>query len=310
MDQYWEENALKETGAVKDPSWTCTSWVYSRVSWKKADGWNRVQVLVKGLNPRNPSPEDFIDDVDLPSWVCRARKAPFELYAHPGMHIKKTGRANANPLVGEPKDGHRNYSAAQTKGVALGSSEGLKFRKRPCAGHYSLYVQGFVIDTVEKVVEASQGGNIPRSWLDLGCWGPSYDKDPPAELWRTLVADRGSDNRNPLYYYARACKESVNRGGIASGRVNTTALINNERNSIIAKFCRRVHTVIWARSMFRTESGKLGIAASDVKVGDKICILYGCTVPVVLSIEKRTKSSERKTNLRTNSRHSSLVSKG
>jgi hypothetical protein len=64
-------------------------------------------------------------------------------------------------------------------------------------------------------------------------------------------------------------------------------LINNERNSIIAEFCRRVHAVIWGRSMFRTTSGKLGISASDVKVGDNICILYGCTVPVVLSVENK-----------------------
>jgi hypothetical protein len=253
--------------------------------------WNRVKELVaksvKRESAREISPGDISRDIDLPSWVCRAKNAPFEIYSHPGMHIQKTGRANANPLVGEPKDGHRNYSAAQTKGVTLGSSEGIKFRKRPRAGHYSLYVRGFVIDKVEAVVEASQGGNIPRSWLDLGRWEPPYAQDPPSELWRTLVADRGIDNRNPPFYYARACRESVSRGGIASGRVNTTALINNERNSIIAEFCRRVHAVIWGRSMFRTKSGKLGIAASDVKVGDEICILYGCTVPVVLSIQHK-----------------------
>ena len=78
-----------------------------------------------------------------------------------------------------------------------------------------------------------------------------------------------------------------------SGRVDTTALINNERNSIIAEFCRRVHAVIWGRSMFRTESGKLGIACSDVKVGDKICILYGCTVPVILSVQHKTPAQRK-----------------
>ncbi|KAH8635928.1 hypothetical protein IG631_07762 [Alternaria alternata] len=292
MKEYWEDNRKKEVGTMMEPSWTWPSPMDDGITrWKKPNGWDRVQKLVTVSAKHGPvlqeSPKDRRQDIGLPSWVCRAKKAPFELYAHPGMHIKKTGRANANPLVGEPKDGHRNYSAAQTKGVTLESSVGLKFRKRPCAGHYSLYVRGFVIDTVEIVVEASQGGNIPRSWLDLGGWEPPYDKDPPGELWRTLVADRGIENRNPPSYYARACKESVNRGGIASGRVNTTALINNERNSIIAEFCRRVHAVIWGRSMFRTTSGKLGISASDVKVGDNICILYGCTVPVLLSVENK-----------------------
>ena len=291
MEDYWYENSKKEAETLIDPSWMYLSPVNGRDRWKNPIGWGRVRKLVTVSAKRGPVlqelPKDRRQDIDLPSWVCRAKKTPFELYAHPGMHIKKTGRANANPLVGEPKDGHRNYSAAQTKGVTLESSVGLKFRKRPYAGHYSLYVRGFVIDTVETVAEASQGGNIPRSWLEMGGWEPPYDKDPPGELWRTLVADRGIENRNPPSYYARACKESVNRGGIASGRVNTTALINNERNSIIAEFCRRVHAVIWGRSMFRTTSGKLGISANDVKVGDNICILYGCTVPVVLSVENK-----------------------
>ncbi|CAN9143262.1 unnamed protein product [Alternaria sp. RS040] len=287
MKAYWEENKKKESDEMKDPSWRVLSTVDGPNDWKKPNGWGRVKALVKLSAKRGPAKEtsatNIYRDIDLPSWVCRAKKAPVELYPHPGMQTNKIGRANANPLVGEPKDGHRNYSASQTKALTFQSSGGLRFRKRPQAGHYSLYVTGFVIDTVKTVVEASQGGNIPRSWLDLGGWEPPYEKDPPSELWRTLVADRGIENRNPPSYYARACRESVSRGGIASGRVNTTALINNERNSIIAEFCRRVHAVIWGRSMFRTKSGKLGIAASDVKVGDKICILYGCTVPVLLS---------------------------
>lgn len=230
----------------------------------------------KGARKGPYSQADY--DLDLPSWVARASKAPFKIYPHPGMHISKTGRANADPLVGSPQDGHRNYSAAQTEPI---DSLKLRFRKRPVMGHYSLYVRGFELDEVEEVRDASQGGDIPQSWLDLGGWTEPYSDDPPAEFWRTIVADRGRDNRNPPYYYARACKESVRRGGIASGRVATSDLINNERNSIIAEFCRRVHAVIWGRSLFRTKKGRLGLA-TGVQKGDKICILYGCTVPVVL----------------------------
>ena len=132
------------------------------------------------------------------------------------------------------------------------------------------------------VRDASQGGYIPKSWLDLGGWEHPYQDDPPDEFWRTLVADRGRENRNPPYYYARACKESVHKGGIASGRVNTTDLINNEQNSIIAEFCRRVHAVIWGRRLYKTKTGRLGLA-SKVQEGDLVCIIYGCTVPVILT---------------------------
>ena len=223
------------------------------------------------------------DVKELPSWVARASRAPFILDSHPGMSIKKVGRANADPLVGQPTDGHRNYNAAQTRPVNL---EVLKFRRRPELSHYSMYVQGFIIDEVEEVKDASSAGDIPRAWLELGGWDPPFDKDPPDDLWRTLVADRGRDNRNPPYYYARACRESAQKGNINSGRIATMSLINNERNSIITEFCRRVHAVIWSRRMFKTKEKRLGLAY-DVKPGDKVCILYGCTVPVILRKKKK-----------------------
>ncbi|PSN69361.1 HET-domain-containing protein [Corynespora cassiicola Philippines] len=278
-DQYWEEIDKRD---VWDKN--------TSQEWKKPRGWAEVEKLVKGakVEPQdlvkctssrcNNIEEHVHDDLELPSWVARASRAPFNLYPHPGMHILKTGRAHADSLVGMPRDGHRNYSAAQTKGVR---TETLKFRKRPFLGHYSLYVEGIELDEIAEVEDASQGGNMPKSWLDLGGWKPPYSDDPPAEFWRTIVADRGHENRNPPYYYARACKESVNKGGVASGRVNTTALINNEQNSIIAEFCRRVHAVIWGRSLFKTKKGRLGLA-TNVQKGDKVCIFYGCTVPVIL----------------------------
>ncbi|KAI4957079.1 hypothetical protein J4E86_005552 [Alternaria arbusti] len=230
-------------------------------------------------------------DIDLPSWVPRAKNAPFEIYRHPGIDIAKTGRANADPLVGWPQDGHRNYSAAQTEAVKF---DYLKFRKRSYMGHYSLYVTGFKVDEVDEVRDASQGGSIPNSWLELSGWEPPYTQDPPSAFWRTIVADRGSDNRNPPYYYARACRESVGKGGRESGSVNTTDLINNERNSIIAEFCRRVHAVIWGRSLFRTKQGKQLGLGKDVQKGDLVCILHGCTVPVILRAQKKNEGDKAK----------------
>jgi len=170
----------------------------------------------------------------------------------------------------------------------------LKFRKRSYMGHYSLYVTGFKVDEVDEVRDASQGGSIPNSWLELSGWEPPYTQDPPSAFWRTIVADRGSDNRNPPYYYARACRESVGKGGRESGSVNTTDLINNERNSIIAEFCRRVHAVIWGRSLFRTKQGKQLGLGKDVQKGDLVCILHGCTVPVILRAQKKNEGDKAK----------------
>ena len=239
-------------------------------------------------------PSKARDDIGLPSWVARASQAPFMLDHAPGMDMRKTSRANADPLVGSPTDGHRNYNAAGSEKLNIHT---LKFNKRPILGHYSLYVKGFELDTVEVVADASQLGSIPRDWLKLGGW-EDLNKDPPDQFWRTIVADRGRDNRNPPYYYARACKESVNKGGHLGGSVNTTALINDEQNSIVAEFCRRVHAVIWNRCLFKTKMGRLGLA-NKVEKDDKVCILYGCTVPVILGErEKRKAEYDENRNLK------------
>jgi hypothetical protein len=228
-----------------------------------------------------------IKELELPSWVANIDGAPFDIFPHAGMDMVKMGRRNADPLVGTPLDGHRNYSAGQTKVVDL---ETLKFKRRAQLGHYSLYLKGFCFDRVDKVSQVSQAGAIPASWLDLAGWTEARKPtgingkldDPPTAFWRTLVADRGRNDRNPPYYYARACRETILKGGIRSNAVDTTALIYHERNSIIAEYCRRVQSVIWNRALIKTKKGNLGLVSEEVREGDLICILYGCTVPVIL----------------------------
>ena len=108
------------------------------------------------------------------------------------------------------------------------------------------------------------------------------------------MADRGMYDRNPPYYYARACKETIFKGGLQSGAVDTTALMYNERNSIVAEFCRRVQAVIWNRALIRTEKGSLGLASNKVQKGDMVCIIYGCTVPLILRKKEYKSMQERR----------------
>ncbi|KAK8060052.1 hypothetical protein PG996_009982 [Apiospora saccharicola] len=210
-------------------------------------------------------------DISLPSWVATVDSAPFGLFHHPGMHFPRTGRKNADPLVGLPEDGDRNYSAAQKHKPeeSEDKASNLEFRKRPVLGHYSFYVKGFVLDEIDEVAAPAYGGNIPKAWADVA-------------FLRTLVADRGKGNRNPPHYYSKACRESISKGSIDSGRVNIEALINSEQNSIITEFCRRVQEVIWNRRLIKTKDGILGLAPEQVKPGDCVCIIYGCSVPVIL----------------------------
>ncbi|KAF7558406.1 hypothetical protein G7046_g5753 [Stylonectria norvegica] len=134
--------------------------------------------------------------------------------------------------------------------------------------------------------------HIPKKWMQLGGWDnagdPQRDKGPPDEFWRTLVADRGVNARNPPSFYERACKESAAKGGLAGGTISTSDFIYNERNSIVVQFCRRVQEVIWNKRLIVTRDGYLGIASERVHKDDLVVILYGASVPVILRKKKKT----------------------
>ncbi|KAI4915052.1 hypothetical protein J4E90_005089 [Alternaria incomplexa] len=218
-------------------------------------------------------------DMALPSWVPQLSNAPYAMAQRPGLTGPKMSRINADPLVGLPS----SYSAAETKGVDI---KALRFRKRLKPGHFdegrfSMYVRGFKLDVIKDVTQVSRNGHIPAEWLDLAEWEDGKGL-PPDMFWRTLVANRGKDGKNPPVYYSRACQESFRKGGLESGAIDTTALIEYERNSVVAQFCRRVQAVTWNRALVRTDLGTLGLVGKDVQKGDLVCILYGCSVPVVL----------------------------
>lgn len=147
------------------------------------------------------------------------------------------GRLGPGLLVGMPGSRH-NYNATR-RVVDLSS---IRFRKRTILGHYSLYLRGFIVDEVVYIAASSQGGSIPNKWIQLAHWD-DISQDLPDEFWRTLVADRGLYTHNTPYYYLRAYKEAIKKGGLSSGAIDTTKLLN-DGSDIVAEFCRRVQSII------------------------------------------------------------------
>ncbi|MCJ1394513.1 hypothetical protein MMC18_007391 [Xylographa bjoerkii] len=227
--------------------------------------------------------EEYLDqDVSLPSWIPDLRRAAFTMKEHPSTTIgHRMERKNADALVGMPTNGERNYSAA---GTSVITRPKLNFKKRD--HYYSMFVEGFILDKVGQVEEPARLGNIPWSWLGFGGWHDTRT-DPPQEFWMTLVADRGANGRKPPAFYPRACKESVNK--MTEGDpLDTKQLINEGRCTVVAEFLRRVQAVIWNRRLMHTQRGNMGLVHETVKTGDMICVLYGCSVPVVLRKTDKT----------------------
>jgi Heterokaryon incompatibility protein (HET) len=221
--------------------------------------------------PWAPDADDLPDDDrdDLPSWICRLSRSPFR--PRPDGNY---GRVNAELLVGEPQLGPKAYNAARTT-----APEFHRF------GGRSLFVHGFVLDTVKYMKSPAVEGNIPHEWLAFGGWS-KVKEEPPESFWRTLVADRDNKGHNPPSYYRRACKQSFSQRTLG-GSLNTTSLINNnERSKTMTNYLKRVQSVVWMKRLMKSEGHNgeqlMGLVPNESEPGDLICIFRGCSVPVVL----------------------------
>jgi hypothetical protein len=224
----------------------------------------------------------------LPSWVIKASETSFKIMTHT-LARKKVTRQNADSLVAPPDAARTQYAASSNERF---DKSKLAFKRRPNLRHYSMYVQGFIFDRVERVEASSQDGCIPKEWAELADW-VDLEKPPPEAFWRTLVVNRGRDGRAPPIYYEEACWRSTIQGVIQTGAVNTSMLISNDRNSIISQFCKRVQASILNRRLIKTERGRLGLASKSVAKGDLLCVLPGCSVPVALRVLSKNLGDEK-----------------
>jgi hypothetical protein len=240
----------------------------------------------------------------LPSWVATIEKAPFRNASHAGKIgaiSVEARRNNADPLVDSPGKKYPMYNAGGSKPIDYDS---LRFKTRELHGHCSLYVKGFCFDRVASVSQPSRAGAIPRSWFDLGNWPEARTVTernkrllmPPAAFWRTLVADRDEDGCAIRTLYKQGCKEIAAGGQIKDDTIDFTHLIHGRPNTNIAAYCRRVQSVIWNRVLVKTKKGALGLVSEGVQKGDLICVLYGCTVPVILRQENARFKTENEHN--------------
>jgi hypothetical protein len=213
-------------------------------------------------------------ELNLPTWV-----RPLQSSLQPNINIPE--RINADSLVGLP--GHSHYDASRGSVAAfwkIGSRQSFDNTK-------SLFVRGIRIDTISKLGPRAEEGIILHEWLELGGCDSASEIVPEA-FWRTLVADRGPNRSDAPPWYPRAFLDCLRLS--PTGNINTNRLIaESEALSlhIIIDFLQRVQSVIWNRKFLVSEhKGWIGLAPTASQVGDFICILYGCTVPVVLRPKK------------------------
>lgn len=147
---------------------------------------SNLDILCRPWAPRSSKP--------LPSWIPSVEDASFETrparFAPGGQQI---ARKHHDPLVQGSDAGITVYNACRNQ-------RSLEWRfgdEQKGESKFSLFVSGFVVDTIGAISVFAQLGNVPEEWFALAGWYP-WDthgrripsSKPPDQLWRTLVADR------------------------------------------------------------------------------------------------------------------------
>jgi hypothetical protein len=153
----------------------------------------------------------------------------------------------------------------------------------------ALYVRGFKLSTVTFKTDPIPDGVIPAVGLKKLGWkrtGLTEYNAVPDRVWRTLVADKGPEGKNPPSWYHRACLRCLVHT-TPNGHINTQDLLNNDPPKIIRNYLKRVQAVTWNRVVLEADNGEdedilVGIGPPKTEINDIVCILFGCSVPCIL----------------------------
>jgi hypothetical protein len=163
----------------------------------------------------------------------------------------------------------------------------------------TMHVKGFRLGEIKVLSSRVAEGTVPRECFEMGGWkNPEPDEREvpivPDELWRTLVADRDPHGNNPPPWYPRACRICMAHTTV-NGDLDIRTLIELGKPDIMVQYLKRVECVIWNRKFIQSElkdfvdaTGHItqrklfGLAPESARVKDLICILLGCSVPVIL----------------------------
>lgn len=235
-------------------------------------------------------PPRLKDEESHPSWLLHDQRSRFELDdSDSGLPLTRVvRRVRADPLVGQPGCMRRPYRAC---GKTRASNCEILGR--------TLHTLGHPLGQIADIGDTANNAIIPEDWRALIGWTQA-DKDPPDNFWRTLVADKGLNNQPPPARFKLACKWAFDLGG--KHNVDLTDVRNDgDGEPPLKEFLDCAIATVWNRRLFVTEefasvdgrsppSHFVGLGPKNARIGDVVCVLWGCAVPVLLRPAKLNKS--------------------
>jgi hypothetical protein len=220
-----------------------------------------------------------------PSWAAHWCTCP----ADSSKQITTTG---VDPVVlWEPKPLSRRSISPRSTGLhvkdfnATGTTE-LDLRKtRILTGQQRpiLACDGFVLDSIEKTHMSAANGFVPlKEWTSaLGLKTPPHESDHEIRkmLVRVLTADRVADDLLTVVQSQPSWLELLTENTDAFEK---TCSRQTYHGPDLAKLRKTIRETCWNRRLMQTVDGRLGLVHEYAQEGDLVCILYGCSVPVIL----------------------------
>jgi Heterokaryon incompatibility protein (HET) len=220
----------------------------------------------------------------IPSWISTRDCLQF---GDPSR--RNTRRLHGKPLVGSCRQQVYNAHDTTHPQIRIGKDS----KTKACNG--SLYAKGIIIGEVKHRSTRMADAIVSKECLNMLShgtgWRSADHTSVPDIIWRTLCGNR-DDKGNPaqsIYHFAMLELLQLVRGVSGSiSSIDVEELLKTPIPNDVAEYLRIVREVVWNRRIFRghgvgNNHGTLvGLIPQYAREGDKLCILFGCSVPLVL----------------------------
>ena len=189
----------------------------------------------------------------------------------------------------DPEDTNQTNKPSQTNTTLLSENGELEVLQTEGEFDGTLWATGFILGEISRISSRVVDGTIPDDFLALAGWMNEEDvNNIPDRLWRILVADRASDGKKIPSCYRRTCMYALSKAS-GEGDLNTSRLIANRSHPYtVIDYLKRVQAIVWSRRLFYCRPGAsdaeplYGLGSRYIKENDLVCLLYGCSVPVII----------------------------
>ncbi|KAH7385588.1 heterokaryon incompatibility protein-domain-containing protein [Phaeosphaeria sp. MPI-PUGE-AT-0046c] len=209
----------------------------------------------------------------LPTWIGVAvfAKTPTEALLHPMDNIVGTAQ-------------HRVYNASGEAKIHASISGSI------------LQADGILLNLIYEVSDPIREGIVDDRCLRMLGWRGDVSEEVEENIWRTLVANRRSSGTIAPAWYRRACALALTMLEPNRHFDTTRLMTGNHLPSTVVEYASRVHkatsnrrvfhstnnSLAWAGLLSESADSVVGLGPPNIKRHDMVCILFGCSVPVVL----------------------------